>query len=602
MTSLNVALFGQERRPVEVMAGRAGPVRFEFTDLMLRHIRLGEVELARRIYFAVRAADWDTVEPVEVRDLQVQASASTFRATWTAVCRRSGGPHDVDYQWSGAITGASDGTLRFRADGEVLAGFQSPRIGLNVLLGADVCAGKPFEATGRRMPQGPVRYHEFTRLVGRTTVLESIESLRFCPVPGVDILWSFRGSNTDMEDQRNWSESTYKIFAALRHSYPKLPTAERCEQEVELSLLRRTPLSRKRPGARVVMRVGRASGTVMPSVGVDVHPDDDPLSQGEQRLLAALRPGHLRVRAGAFQRWALDWPVIAVVRGPEEIDALRRMREAGMPIAYIECADLDAPRLAALRAANLDAPIGGPAAADFGHRARLRAAMDAGADFLSWGVNPNAHQEDDQTFLENTRGVCWQIETMRYWRPGKPILIGPVHFEPTYPRPRPDARQAGLLAAAYAAGVLKQAADAGAAAITLFRAAGPMGVIHRHGQHHQPAYHDLESAVYPAWHVLRFMARWRGRSVRSTATSDVLRAECLAVENSVMLINKTTERQEVELTGLRSASIAGLQILDADTFDAVRRGDDPPASALPIRGGRLRLWLNPCAVAFASLK
>ena len=86
------------------------------------------MELARRIYFAARGADWDTVHPIEVRDLRIQATRRTFKAEWVARCR--GG--EVDYEWAGQIRGESNGNLSFEVQGRTLAAFSSPRIGLNV--------------------------------------------------------------------------------------------------------------------------------------------------------------------------------------------------------------------------------------------------------------------------------------------------------------------------------------------------------------------------------------------------------------------------------------------------------------------------------------
>ena len=58
-----VALYGQPRPPREPVQACAGPVRFIFEDGCIKHVRLGDVELVRRVYFAVRTDDWDTIYP-----------------------------------------------------------------------------------------------------------------------------------------------------------------------------------------------------------------------------------------------------------------------------------------------------------------------------------------------------------------------------------------------------------------------------------------------------------------------------------------------------------------------------------------------------------
>jgi len=80
---------------------------------MIKHVRLGDVELLRRVYFGVRTDEWDTIYPV-FSDLEVDADGETFRARWRARCTK--GP--VDYTWAGTIDGQADGTIRFSASGD----------------------------------------------------------------------------------------------------------------------------------------------------------------------------------------------------------------------------------------------------------------------------------------------------------------------------------------------------------------------------------------------------------------------------------------------------------------------------------------------------
>jgi hypothetical protein len=614
MPSQDVILYGIDRNPPQahqqVVQGHAGPVSFEFTDLMLRHIRIGDVEIARRIYFGLRPADWDAVYPVEVRDLKVDATSRSFKASWTAHNKR----HDTDYQWSGKIVGKTDGSITFSVAGTVLEGFESPRIGLNVLISDQACAGAMFEATGKQVAQGPIRYHEFTRKVPRTQIISEIDSIRFCPAwasgSDVDTMWSFTDSNTDLEDQRNWAECTYKIFAALKHSYPNLPAGEKCAQTVALSFPRGLPSSRKKLAKIVKIKIGsRIKGATVPSIGVDLHPEDGPLSADELKLLTAMKPGHLRVRAtdtdhAITTAKAADCAVHVIVDDASDasIAAVRKIQAASVPVMGVDCVDLDHEKVAALRDANLGVPIGGPAAHDFGVRVPIRTAIDAGADFIAWGVEPNHHQDDDQTYLENSRGPIAAIQTVRYYAPKCKLIIGPVNIEPLFPRPRTEARQAGLLAAAYAAGVFKCLAEEGAHAGTFFRAAGPYGVIHRKAEHPLPAFDDdAVLQVYPIYHVIKQAAALRGQPVRTAETSDHLRVEAVATDDTIILINKTAHPQDVQISGLRGSTTASARTIDTTTFNAIRHGDDPPATPIAITNGRLSLTLDPCAVVSINL-
>ena len=612
MTPRDVALYGEKRPDSEVIRGNAGPVSFEFRDLELRHIRLNTVEIARRLYFAPRSADWDTVYPVEVKGLLVEAGPSTFRATWTAHATKD----TVDYLWTGEIVGRQDGELSFRVRGEAASDFESPRIGLCLLLSTDALSGKMFEIEGEEVPQGTTRHHEFTRLVPRTLVAQRFHTIRFCPVKGVDLQWSVDSGYWDMEDQRNWAEATYKAFTAMKHAYPHVGAGEVAEQTATLRFALGVPAVRRRRPPAVRVRIGgRQPRSALPALGVGIGAAD--LTNVEQKILADLRPAHLLLAVSANDP-RLE-PAVAIARHigasllfsvpeayrqlPEQLDWIRSQ---GVQISFLECRDpraFPAAREAAIDS-RIEAPVGGPGVPSFSDRSALRDAVDAGAAFLSWGVVPGTHLEDDETYLENTVGVQSQLETMRYFASRADLVVGPITIEPQHSRPRPDPRQAGLLAAAYTAGVIRALSEGRAAAATFFQAVGPHGLIHRPGDSPLPGYDaDTAPQVYPAYHVLRRTAPHRGSMMRRTTTSDLLRAESMAWDapngTTVMLVNKSTTEQVVELAGLdRRINRVCVSTLDSSSFDSARLNHPLPTEEHPLDGGRLSLRLGPCAVAW----
>src|SRR5512145_3515739 len=73
---------------------RAGPLRVVFDRGELRWIRLGEREVLRGIYPAVREAGWATV-PATLEDLEIHAEPESFRVSFVARHRRG----DVALDW-----------------------------------------------------------------------------------------------------------------------------------------------------------------------------------------------------------------------------------------------------------------------------------------------------------------------------------------------------------------------------------------------------------------------------------------------------------------------------------------------------------------------
>ena len=85
---------------------RAGPLRLVFDRGELRWIRLGEREVLRGIYFALRAEGWASV-PYEIRNLQIEAEPASFRIRFLACHDR--GP--VRFDWRAEIAGSPDGRI-----------------------------------------------------------------------------------------------------------------------------------------------------------------------------------------------------------------------------------------------------------------------------------------------------------------------------------------------------------------------------------------------------------------------------------------------------------------------------------------------------------
>ena len=65
-----IVLRGAAAPPPRRTALRAGPLSLDYETGALRRIRLGDREVLRQVYVAVRDPDWDTIEPV-ISDLRI---------------------------------------------------------------------------------------------------------------------------------------------------------------------------------------------------------------------------------------------------------------------------------------------------------------------------------------------------------------------------------------------------------------------------------------------------------------------------------------------------------------------------------------------------
>ncbi len=214
---------------------RAGPLRCRFADGELRYLKIGNVELVRRIFFAVRTKTWDTLQPT-FPNFSCDIGEDRFVIRFDAVCERGAAGYDSDggYKWSAEIFGDPDGTIRFRASGMPTRDFDGNRVGLCVLFGTpDVC-GTEYELVSEA---GVTKEGVFPKQVNAPlTFEERFLRIRSRRGPGQGILVNLDGDGVfSMEDQRNFSDSSFKAYATMPYAYPKLKGGQRFTQEITLS-------------------------------------------------------------------------------------------------------------------------------------------------------------------------------------------------------------------------------------------------------------------------------------------------------------------------------------------------------------------------------
>src|SRR4051812_40953000 len=134
----NVLRYGVDEPLSQQIPLRAGPLRLVFENGDLRYVTLGEREVLRRVYVAVRDRNWDTI-PLRLSNLQVRQQNDAFNVSFDA--RHTQG--EVDFAWRGTLMGDADGTVRCVMDGEVMHTFLRSRIGWCVLHPGDV-GGAPY--------------------------------------------------------------------------------------------------------------------------------------------------------------------------------------------------------------------------------------------------------------------------------------------------------------------------------------------------------------------------------------------------------------------------------------------------------------------------
>src|SRR6267143_1507494 len=112
---------GSDQPAPEPLPLSAGPLTMQFEPLtgLLRYIRIGDHEIVRAIYAAVRDENWATIPP-RLSNMRQEVGKDCFRLSFDVGCQQG----QIDYLWRGEIVGESDGTIRYSFDGEARSSFQ----------------------------------------------------------------------------------------------------------------------------------------------------------------------------------------------------------------------------------------------------------------------------------------------------------------------------------------------------------------------------------------------------------------------------------------------------------------------------------------------
>ncbi len=294
MTSSDQIYDGNPTPPAPPCELRAGPLTLLYDDGDLRSIRLGGREVVRRIYFALRDRNWDTV-PNKRRDELVEAGEDRFRIHYAAENRQG----EVAFSWAATITGAPDGTVTFAFDGEARADYLHSRTGFCLLHPLVECAGQACEIT---RGDGTVVEGVFPAGIRPEQPVEpfsNLAAMRYEVAPGLCAEITFSGDLFEMEDQRNWTDASYKTFCTpLRLGYPRpMRKGERVCQSITLRVIGEAAalLDSAEVSERVHMLRWTDRPLPLPALGLALPAGATAPFAGETQRLAALNLAHLRV-------------------------------------------------------------------------------------------------------------------------------------------------------------------------------------------------------------------------------------------------------------------------------------------------------------------
>src|ERR1051326_4583154 len=450
MMAKNILYSGNYQPVLKPLSLRAGPVTmiFEPATACLRYIRLGDHEVLRAIYAAVRDQNWATIQPV-LSNLQSEIAPDSFRLTFDVACRE----REIDFSWRGFIEGDPNGRVAYKFDGEAISRFLRNRIGICILHPILECSGRPcvvkhFDGTEER--------GHFPRSISPHQPFFEIQSISHeVATTGITSEVVFSGEIFEMEDQRNWTDNSFKTYCTPQ-SLPKpgqVGPGTKVQQTVTLNLKGRVrPILPVLQGRPPQLAISTTPVLPLPPIGYCVARYGFPMSERETERLKRLGPSHLRVDLDLSSS---AWPQVlekvatepkqvntglylAVILGNgAEQDGLRAVARAVQRaqlkvllwLIFHEGEQVTPEKWVRLAQSTLQTVqpnllVAAVTREFFTELNRNRPSREA-PFFLCYPSTPQVHMRDNTTMVENLAGQASTVETAREFS-ARPVVVSPI--------------------------------------------------------------------------------------------------------------------------------------------------------------------------------
>lgn len=454
-----------------------GPLSFRLDAAtgMVRAIRFQGHEALRGIYPAVRDEHWGTLAPL-VEEPEIEPGSDALRIHLVGRVRSPA----VELIWETDLTAQADGMLRYRWRVRARRAFVTNRTGLCVLHAAAVAGATCRVETG----DGQTTVGTFPAAIAPHQPFRDIRAITHRVAPGLEATVRLEGEVFEMEDQRNWTDASFKTYSRpLDWPRPyELNAGEAVEHTVTLtwrqipSSPRATPSARTPPPGSLPIS--------LPRLGFALT---GPLPPSLLERARAMRPAHVRVDTTSAEltatlAWArceaeaLDCELELGVRGAMPAVPSRAALPARCTVLLLDDAGNCASTAVvdAWSAAGC-ATVGTGTRHHFTELNRNPPRSNGAHTLTTFGINAQVHAFDDESLLETLTQHAVVSGQARTLGGGRAVSVGPIVLGPA--ADSSDPRLLTTFGALWTLGSVVQLARAGVARATYFRAHGPGGFL-----------------------------------------------------------------------------------------------------------------------------
>jgi hypothetical protein len=463
---------------------------------------------------------------------------------------------------------------------------------------------------------------------------EEMHTLAHEVTPGVWAEVRFSGEIFETEDQRNWTDASYKTYGTpLRLLFPvEITNGTKVAQSVTLTVQGLpSPTNAHRSSSETqhitTFRIQGATQSTkskipIPQLGLGTASHGQQLDEQSLARLRALHLAHLRVDLH------LDQPdyAKALQRATEEARALAGGLEIALHVTDAAESELRtlAGQLDAMRPPvrrwlvfhvdekttgegwvtlarqilsgyDANAPIGAGTNVYFTELNCQRPPVHV-LDVVAYSFNPQVHAFDNASLAETLAAQAATAQSARQFCADRPLAIGPVTLQPRFnpnatgPElepapgelpPQVDVRQMSLFGAGWTLGSIKYLAESGEVdSITYYETTGWRGVMETaDGSPLPEKFRSLPGSVFPMYHIFADIGEFDGGEVIASTSSRPLSVDGLVLQKNgrrrTLLANLTSEPQTVQIEGLAGPEGAPVQVRILDETNAIQAMQEP---------------------------
>jgi hypothetical protein len=516
---------------------KAGRFSLQLSGGMLRYLSLDGSEVVRCLYFALRDKNWGTTteELISIdTDIKTNSFAINYESRYTDTVE------NIDFLVKGRISGTEDAVVKWEFVGLAESVFERNRIGFCLLHPASA-AGRPCKVVHC---DGTSENSIFPELISPHQPFMDLQSIEYGGVVS-----EFEGDVFEMEDQRNWTDASYKTYSTpIDLPFPvEIDCADSVCQSITFKIIGRDnpPSIETTAGQSRPYRIsGLAKGSQkLLDIGWVYS---GKLSDKELDLVKNLPDGHIRLdvypdTAGDFVlRAAADiektgkalLPFLHLDNDTPDSFYLEALKGANCGrMAIVGCQNLKIvpteriePLIKAIRDRFGDIHVAAGSDAFFTEFNRNRISAEK-ADAFVFSINPQVHAFDNLSITETLEGQEAVVKTALAICGGKPVWVSPVTLkmrwnpnatgEEMVPDgelpPNVDVRQRDPFCACWTLASIGRMSNAGATLSTYYELSGWKGLFEKEAGSKIPQkFPSTPLQVFPVYDVLTLLKGFEG--------------------------------------------------------------------------------------------